>query len=353
MLLGGSLLATERVGFEVLLLWISWYFCYGYYVKVQDMRGKLLSFPLNGGGEWGDSNCRGSRWAVAVQRRTSMLLLNCCAYSMRRAFALGGCFWGFMLFLLGVYPMEMQANTHTGWQDSTINRFDAQGRREGVWEKRRPNGTLLYRAEYKAGELVGKTVRYSEAGRMEATIEHADAHVAHVCLFDEQGRKQGEGSYYDRQKDGEWRYWSGSKLVRVEGWKRGVKHGVFETYSNSGQLAERQNWREGKLHGRQELYYASGALRMVSEMRDDVPVGVTHTYFSTGLVRMQGQYEDGLREGEWKVWSIDGRVESVVMYRAGKVVGEDLPARISAELDSLLQNAGRIAEPEVSSPYGY
>lgn len=235
--------------------------------------------------------------------------------------------------------------------DTLVNQFDSKGRKEGVWEKRRPNGRLLYRAEYRAGELVGRTTRYDEFGRVESTIDYRDAHVAYVCLYDDRGRKQGEGLFYDRQKDSIWRYWSGDLLVRVEGWKRGVKHGVFEVYSSSGKLAERQNWKDGRLHGLQELYYASGALRMVSRVENDVPVGVTYTYFSNGLVRSSGQYKDGLREGEWKIWDIDGKLESVTTYDRGRIVGGDTSKEVSDQLDALFRNIGKIPEPEQHSPF--
>ena len=235
--------------------------------------------------------------------------------------------------------------------DTVYNQVNAAGRRDGIWVKKRPNGTLVYRAEYRDGQPVGRTYRYGPDGRVESLIEYRDAHVAHVTHYDRRGQKQGEGLYYDREKDSTWVYWSGELKVSVENWRRGVKDGVFETYSNSGKLAERQRWKAGKLQGKQESYYATGALRMVQMMDSDVPVGKCYTYFSNGLIRLEGQYKDGQRDGKWTIYDIDGKVESVTEYRAGQEVGGDGGASVSRAIDDLLKNKGKIPEPSMEQPY--
>src|SRR6056297_912456 len=86
---------------------------------------------------------------------------------------------------------------------SQINQTDANGLRQGKWQKKYPNGRLMYEGEFKDGEPVGNWTRYHTGGQVKAKIEYDEkSDSAFVQLFDNRGKKVAQGAYIDEKKVG-------------------------------------------------------------------------------------------------------------------------------------------------------
>jgi len=100
---------------------------------------------------------------------------------------------------------------------SQVNQIDVNGLRQRQWQKKYPDGTLIYKGEFKNGEPVGKWTRYYESGQVKAKIHYIeDTDSAFVIFFDKRGIKISEGYYLNEQKEGKWTYFSGNKIISEE-----------------------------------------------------------------------------------------------------------------------------------------
>jgi len=75
---------------------------------------------------------------------------------------------------------------------SQINQTDANGLRQGFWQKQQANGKLLYEGNFKDGIPVGEWKRYHEGGQLKALINY-EGDSAKTQLFDQWKNKMAEG----------------------------------------------------------------------------------------------------------------------------------------------------------------
>lgn len=247
---------------------------------------------------------------------------------------------------MAIGPLTLLANA--GAADTLFNQTDSKGRKQGYWKRHYRNGQVAYRAQFKNGVPVGTTRRYAASGRLEVEIQHMpDGHIDYVTYYDEKGEKMvPRAKFYDRKKDSTWNYYANGKPVRVEHWKRGVKHGEFTIYSDQGTPARRENWHNGLLQGPQDEYYGNGKLRIRWFMERDTAHGKVFTLFPNGLPRLVGVYRKGQRDSVWTVYNSLGKQEMQLTYKEGNLVGEDSIQRaMGSAFDKLLNNAGKIPEP--------
>ncbi len=235
---------------------------------------------------------------------------------------------------------------YAGGGDTVWNEYDSQGERHGFWRAYYNNGRLKYRAEFSHGRAVGRTTRYSGGGQVVSVMDYgSDGHTCQVVIYDEMGRVEGRGGYYDRRKDGKWEYFSGRRLIREEGWRRGLKHGRFVEYQDNGHKGSVGSWSNGEMDGLQEQYYGNGALRMRWKMVRGVEQGPSVTYYPNGAVRLRGQFRDGKRDGIWRFYTPRGKVEREQEYRSGELVRGDRSGEVDSMLRVLMGNKGKIPEP--------
>ena len=79
-------------------------------------------------------------------------------------------------------------------------------------------------------------------------------------------------------------------------YKRGKKHGVWETFHNNGLLQSKKNYKDGKEHGVWEWYYPNGQLEW------------------------EVNWKDGKRNGEQLEYSRSGKLHKTKIYKDGKVI---------------------------------
>ncbi len=204
------------------------------------------------------------------------------------------------------------------------NKTDAQGRRQGVWGKKYPNGRYSYVATFKDGRPVGKVKRYYPNGHFSAIITYdANSDTCRVETFHDKGGKTESKGFYVGQK----------------------REGVWNFYMHDGTLLETSIYSKGKLHGQQALYYDDGKLLSLTTWVDSLREGPYVRYFPSGGKMAEGTYHVDELNGEYKTWGSDGKVVSEGRYESGVKVGKwhvRFPDENNVECDIIYDKHGLI-----------
>jgi antitoxin component YwqK of YwqJK toxin-antitoxin module len=126
-----------------------------------------------------------------------------------------------------------------------------------------------------------------------------------------------QGRYAGGARQGIWRTWdrtcipggrcAGRRLLREEGFRGDVQHGLGRSWRGNGQLVERGDWVEGERHGVHERWHDDGRLAERGEFRRGKPVGVHESWYHTGIPSARRGYDEaGRPHGRWCHWRLDG-----------------------------------------------
>ena len=182
-----------------------------------------------------------------------------------------------------------------------VNQTDAQGRKQGPWQKNFPGSTVpQYKGTFKDDKPVGKFIYHFESGQKKAELQHGlPGGVSSVLLFFENGQLLSDGFYKGEKKDSLWyNYAPSSELMSAENYKLDQLHGKCIYYFKEGQYLEQ------KLQVQREVYYLNGKLD-----------GSFHEFFYNGKPKTEGTYFQGERIGLWTEYYNTGRVMTKVHYK--------------------------------------
>ncbi|NND94642.1 MAG: hypothetical protein HKN45_07215 [Flavobacteriales bacterium] len=232
--------------------------------------------------------------------------------------------------------------------------------------------TLNGRCEYYLGGLVQKEVpfvsgleqgrgyEFNKRAEITAVLTYKDGFLRlreSLNRVDELGRKQGL-----------WKSFYSSRTVHTEAtYVDDLKHGLFRTYSETGELLSMLkyvngeldegaaetivvdirneyfadgtvrasgSYKEGKKHGIHREYDTEGNIIKSWVYSDGVEVGSGiigksgsfegpwQEYYEDGSLRVEGTYEEGLRAKKWKYYSDSGELIQEGGYRKGKPHGD-------------------------------
>jgi antitoxin component YwqK of YwqJK toxin-antitoxin module len=229
---------------------------------------------------------------------------------------------------------------------SQINQTDANGLRQGFWEKQQPNGRLMYEGNFKDGKPVGEWKRYHTGGQVKAIIKYqADSDSAFTQLFDEWGKKVAEGMYLNEKKAGLWIYFSEGRKVADEHFEEGEKHGKSRKYYQTGEVWEETDWVHGKQEGSYRVFFQSGEPFFQCKMSNNQRNGLCLTYFQNGRVELEASYKNGLRHGEWKYFDEQGNYCYSLFYDTGKILNPEVRDSIS-NLQIKMMEVGKDSVPD-------
>jgi uncharacterized protein len=179
-----------------------------------------------------------------------------------------------------------------------INRYDNNGKKNGLWKYFYADGKLQREGTYKHGEENGYFKEYDKDGNLVTTAKYADGtkleDVAELVKLDV--RKD----YYP----------DGKVKIAATYNKEGKLEGVRREYSEDGNIAKSYIFRNGIMIG-------EGIVTEKGE-RD----GYWKEYFNDGHLRAEGKYNKDVREGAWKFYHENGAVEQEGTYYKGKPEGE-------------------------------
>lgn len=229
-----------------------------------------------------------------------------------------------------------------------INQTDANGLRQGLWQKKQANGKLIYEGSFKNGKPVGEWKRYHEGGRVKAILNYdSKSDSARARLFDEWGNKVAEGNYLDEQKAGTWVYYRENRKIGDEFYINGSKHGIARKYYETGEVWESVEWQNGKQEGKFQVFFKSGEPFFQCKMSNNQRNGLCLTYFQNGKVELEANYKNGLHHGEWKYFDENGKYRYSLKYDEGKLLNPEVRDSIgNLQIKNMEKNRDKMVDPE-------
>lgn len=199
-----------------------------------------------------------------------------------------------ILLLLTIMP---------GLLSAQVNQVDAQGRKQGPWEKVYP-GTRVYeyRGQFKDDKPVGKFSYFYKSSKVKAIIKHDDnSDRAEAFFYHENGVIMSHGIYRNMKKDSIW-----------------------TDYNKQGRLISKSTWYQDLLHGQKAVFYVmedpNDKSRIISTLMT-YKMGYLHgeykEYFNDNTLKLTGAYADHKKDGVWTMYHPNGKKQSVYRWKKG------------------------------------
>ena len=191
------------------------------------------------------------------------------------------------------------------FSQETINKFDENGKRTGVWKKKHSNNRIRYQGQFLKGKEIG-TFKYYDISDSEFPILikkfHANSDSASVAYYTVKGILTGKGTMIGKNRVGKWQFFhaDGKKVMSEENYKQGVLDGDYKIFYKTGILTEASFYKDGKLHGNSKLYSDIGTLLSNLNYVKGKLQGDALYYDVNGNLIMKGVYEDNLKIGTWE-----------------------------------------------------
>ncbi len=220
-----------------------------------------------------------------------------------------------LIFLLIVGPLFSQAP----------NLVDDQGRKQGKWTKFDASGNMVYRATFKDDKPVGEMTRFYEDGSTQAVLNFVSPIKARAKLYyPDKGGLMAEGNYLNQLRDSVWLFYNPTgELASREAFSNGKRQGESIVYFKDGSVAEKSTYQDDIQNGKWVQYFENGNPKLEATVVDGVSYEGDYTsYYENGTKMLKGKYQDGKKESSWYHFHEDGSIETIYVYRYGKVVSE-------------------------------
>jgi antitoxin component YwqK of YwqJK toxin-antitoxin module len=249
--------------------------------------------------------------------------------------------------LIGSLLLFITANA----QNDTINQLDAQGQKQGYWQKKYPNGKLVYEGYFQNGKPVGEMHRYYETGELKAIMSFREkSEKVYTKLYYEDGEIAGEGNYINNKKDSLWTYYSyyTGTITSTEFYVNGVKHGFERKYYANGQVSEEIEWSQNMKLGVWNQYFEDGAVKLKTTYSYNSLNGPYSFYWPNGNVYILGNFVDNKQHGTWSYFTDDGNKKSEIVYQYGKSENEEeIIAKDQEFFKMVEENMGKFEDPSI------
>jgi antitoxin component YwqK of YwqJK toxin-antitoxin module len=226
------------------------------------------------------------------------------------------------------------------------NVIDEQGRKQGPWTKKYPNGNLMYEGAFMDDRPVGLFRRYNEEGILLSELNYSEKNdEASAVFFYPDGTKAAEGTYAARLKEGLWKFYSDTQpsyLIGEEYYTGDVRNGLSQKYYSDSTLAEKVTWDNGNRTGEWLQYYPAGTVCLRAEYIAGKLEGLFSYYHPNGNLYYEGNYKNDFRTGDWMVFNYDGSLKQIIAYEEGKPSDPKLADQETEFLDQLEKNRDKI-----------
>lgn len=213
-------------------------------------------------------------------------------------------FFGFILL------MSLTIDAQNG-----TNKFDANGKRHGVWKKYYNNGRVRYTGQFVHGKEVG-TFKYYSAATSDFPIVvkeyNKGNNTAEVKFYTKKGDLESKGLMIGKNREGKWLYFhtDGKTVMSEENYSNGKLDGHYKTFYISGKPTEIAFYKNGKLDGNYKKYSIKGHLYQDFNYKNGMLNGPANYYNrKSGELTIKGQFKDDIRVGTWENYA-DGELVS-------------------------------------------
>jgi antitoxin component YwqK of YwqJK toxin-antitoxin module len=234
--------------------------------------------------------------------------------------------------------------------ESSLNRTDSQGKKQGHWIKKFPNESIMYDGYFKDDHPVGEFKRYFEDQELKSDLFYSDdGRKATAVIYHQNGNISSKGVYIDQMKEGKWQFYSEyikGYLISEEFYSKNLKNGLSLKYYPDSTIAERLTYINDLKEGELIQYYQSGAVCLKTNYLHGRINGKFEVWFENGAIQFSGQYKNDSREGLWIIYKNDGTIKYKSEYVDGVTNDHQMDNDETDLLDSLELNRGKTADPE-------
>jgi antitoxin component YwqK of YwqJK toxin-antitoxin module len=234
--------------------------------------------------------------------------------------------------------------------DTVFNQSDKQGRKQGFWKVKYPNGVLKYTACFKDDKPVGMMKRYFDDSTIKAEMFFdASGTKAKAKLYYQDGPIAAEGNYINALKDSTWIYYSyyTKTISNRETYIKDKKNGLSISYFPNGKVAEELNWANGTRNGIWNQYYENGVMKVSGGFLNGKHNGPFKLNYPDNKPELEGLYKDDMREGQWVHHDPQGNNDLTIEYKNGIASNADeLDAKEQGLLEQIEKKKGKIPEPD-------
>ena len=207
------------------------------------------------------------------------------------------------------------------WAQDNINKFDANGKRHGVWKKYfKLNKRLRYTGQFNHGKEVGIFKYYDINNDTKPIVIrkfNTVDNVSEVSFFTTKGVIESKGKMLGKNRIGKWLFYHGNgrTVLSEELYENGLLEGELKVYYANGKITEIAYYVNGKLHGSYKRYSVRGFLYQDLTYVNGILDGMAIYYErKNGVILTKGLFKKGKRVGSWK------------HYENGKLIYADKPA---------------------------
>lgn len=225
----------------------------------------------------------------------------------------------------------------TSFAFGQVNQVDAQGRKQGKWEKTYEGSIVYqYRGQFKDDKPVGKFTYYYESGKVKAIIQHNHVEKGRSLAYFYHENKQlmSAGIYHNMKKDSTWvNFTPGGLLSAKEEFKNDKLNGATYVYFVTGGLnkspqpiaSTKKTYKDGILHGEYVEYFASGSTKLRGEYVNNKQVGAWEEFHLNGKRAATYRYDNGKKHGYQIAYDETGkRLAEIFYYNGHMIEGERL-----------------------------
>ena len=210
------------------------------------------------------------------------------------------------------------------------NQVDAQGRKQGVWEKTYPKSLAYeYKGQFKDDKPVGTFTYFYPSTKLKAVIKHNEkTGRSETYMYHESGVLMAYGIYRNQKKDSVWtQYGPGGKLSSRETYKNGILEGKFTIYyipedpdGKMQNIAKTGNYKNGKLNGEIIEYFDYGTVKTKFMYLDGTKHGLCVSNHSNGQTMMHERFKYGIKHGYFQAFDESGKEIGRKYYRNGSLL---------------------------------
>jgi antitoxin component YwqK of YwqJK toxin-antitoxin module len=231
-----------------------------------------------------------------------------------------------------------------------INQTDKNGRKQGHWIKKYPNGNTMYDGYFTDNMPTGEFRRFYEDNTMKSLLVFSkNGSEAKATLYYPNSFVASTGKYINQYKEGKWQFYSSTTegvLISEVEYSDDKKNGLSIKYYPDSSVAEKLYYKNDIRHGEWLKYYPDGTLILRTSNVDGKLNGKFEAFFENGKPEMTGQYKNDLKEGLWIIYRKDGSQRFKTEYTSGIPDNRDIDIYESNYIDSLEINKIIIPDPD-------
>jgi antitoxin component YwqK of YwqJK toxin-antitoxin module len=251
----------------------------------------------------------------------------------------------YIILVLFILPVCLPAQV-----TDSLNKIDSNGKKQGHWIKKYPNGHIQYDGYFRDDHPTGVFKRFFETDSLlSVLVFSSDGKLAEATIYHPNGYVASKGKFVNQLKEGKWSFYSTKiegYLVSEEEYQNNLKNGSSVKYYPDKSLAEKLNYTKDIRTGAWIQYFPNGNACLKATYVDGKLQGKYEVFFTDGKPEYIGQYKNDARDGLWYVYNPNGTLKYNLEYVAGTLKNHDFYRKESDLLDSLEKNKGKISDPE-------